>query len=94
MKKKAHPIGMLSFILHSDFCNLTFALGLDHASSIYLDYNATTPIDSLAVADAMQPYLHAQFGNPSSTHAYGRATHDAVDAARKQVASLRPCGRG
>jgi cysteine desulfurase len=54
---------------------------------IYLDYNATTPIDP-AVADAMMPFLRDGFGNPSSTHAYGRATHDAVDAARRQVASL------
>ncbi|MBX9679979.1 MAG: cysteine desulfurase [Gemmataceae bacterium] len=54
---------------------------------IYLDYNATTPIDP-AVADAMEPYLREQFGNPSSTHAYGRATHHAVDIARQQVALL------
>ena len=40
---------------------------------IYLDYNATTPVDP-AVAEAMLPYLHEHFGNPSSTHAYGVAT--------------------
>ena len=35
---------------------------------IYLDYNATTPIDP-AVAEAMLPYVHGLFGNPSSGHA-------------------------
>jgi cysteine desulfurase len=54
---------------------------------IYLDYNATTPIDP-AVVDAMLPYLREQFGNPSSTHAYGKEAHDAVARAREQVAAL------
>src|SRR6266540_620385 len=54
---------------------------------IYLDYNATTPIDP-AVLDAMLPSLRTQFGNPSSTHAYGKAAHDAVEVARGQVAAL------
>ncbi len=54
---------------------------------IYLDYNATTPIDP-AVLDAMLPYLKEQFGNPSSAHAFGRAAHEAVDRARQQVADL------
>ena len=34
---------------------------------IYLDYNATTPIDP-GVAEAMLPYIHRHFGNPSSRH--------------------------
>ncbi|MSQ95183.1 MAG: cysteine desulfurase [Gemmataceae bacterium] len=54
---------------------------------IYLDYNATTPIDPV-VLDAMLPYLHMHFGNPSSTHAYGKTAHDAIDLARAQVAGL------
>ena len=54
---------------------------------IYLDYNATTPLDP-AVLDAMLPYLRDHFGNPSSTHAYGMAAHDAVERARAQVAEL------
>jgi cysteine desulfurase len=54
---------------------------------IYLDYNATTPIDP-AVRSAMQPFLDEHFGNPSSTHAYGRTAHDAVEQARAHAASL------
>lgn len=54
---------------------------------IYLDYNATTPIDP-AVVEAMLPYLRDHFGNPSSTHEYGKTAHQAVDVARKQVADL------
>jgi cysteine desulfurase len=56
-------------------------------SPIYLDYNATTPLDP-AVVEAMLPYLQTHFGNPSSTHAYGKTAHDAVDHARSQVAAL------
>ena len=54
---------------------------------IYLDYNATTPIDPM-VADAIRPYLEHYFGNPSSTHAYGVQSKNAVERARKQVALL------
>jgi cysteine desulfurase len=54
---------------------------------IYLDYNATTPLDP-AVVEAMLPYLHKEFGNPSSAHAYGKAAHKAVERARQQVAEL------
>jgi cysteine desulfurase len=54
---------------------------------IYLDYNATTPIDP-AVLDAMLPYLQTHYGNPSSTHVYGKTAHDAIEQARGQVASL------
>ena len=54
---------------------------------IYLDYNATTPIDP-EVAEAMLPFLHRHFGNPSSIHVFGVTTHQAVSAARRQVAML------
>ena len=57
---------------------------------IYLDYNATTPIDPVVV-EAMLPYLSEQFGNPSSSHHYGRITYQAIDAARAQVAQLLGC---
>jgi cysteine desulfurase len=57
---------------------------------IYLDYNATTPIDP-EVAEAMRPYLFEHFGNPSSSHWYGMQTKKAVDQARLQVADLLHC---
>jgi cysteine desulfurase len=57
---------------------------------IYLDYNATTPVDP-AVVEAMLPYLSLHFGNPSSSHRYGHQAHDAVLEARSQVAHLLNC---
>jgi len=53
---------------------------------VYLDHNATTPLDP-AVLDAMMPWLTGQFGNPSSRHEYGRAARRAVDEARARVAA-------
>ncbi|MCB1960785.1 MAG: aminotransferase class V-fold PLP-dependent enzyme, partial [Rhodocyclaceae bacterium] len=52
---------------------------------VYLDHNATTPLDP-AVREAMLPYLDARYGNPSSRHEYGRHARAAIDAARAQVA--------
>ena len=57
---------------------------------IYLDHNATTPILP-EVVDAMLPYLREHFGNPSSSHVYGRRAHQAVARARVQVAALLGC---
>ena len=54
---------------------------------IYLDYNATTPVDP-AVAEIVTRAVLELWGNPSSAHAYGKAAHDAVEAARGQVAAL------
>ena len=54
---------------------------------IYLDYNATTPV-APEVAEAMQPFFHEAFGNPSSSHWYGRYAHQAVEDARNKVATL------
>ncbi len=56
-------------------------------SPVYLDYNATTPIDP-QVLDAMLPFLREQFGNPSSSYALGRAAREAIEHARAQVAAL------
>ncbi|MDR2364716.1 MAG: cysteine desulfurase [Zoogloeaceae bacterium] len=53
---------------------------------VYLDYNATTPLDA-RVLEVMLPYLKTQYGNASSRHEYGRAARRAVDAARQQVAA-------
>ena len=57
---------------------------------IYLDHNASTPVLA-EVVDAMLPYLREHFGNPSSTHLFGRTMHDAVARAREQVARLIEC---
>ena len=54
---------------------------------IYLDYNATTPVDPIII-EAMLPFLKQHFGNPSSSHQYGKVTKEAVDVARQQVAKL------
>lgn len=56
---------------------------------VYLDYAATTPID-LQVVEKMLPWLTQfdHFGNPASTHIYGRTASAAVEAARQQVAGL------
>ncbi len=59
-------------------------------NTIYLDYNATTPIHP-EVADAMIPYLREHFGNPSSSHVYGIATRKAVEVARASVAGMLKC---
>jgi cysteine desulfurase len=55
--------------------------------SIYLDYNATTPIDPEVMAE-MLPFLQNNFGNPSSSYSIGRGSKEAIEKARKQVASL------
>jgi cysteine desulfurase len=60
---------------------------------IYLDYNASTPIDP-AVRDAMLPYLGELHGNPSSSHALGRPMRLAVEKARRQVASMLQADTG
>jgi cysteine desulfurase len=57
---------------------------------IYLDYNATTPVDPLVV-DAMLPYLSIYFGNPSSSHAYAQLPRQAIAKARAQLAELLGC---
>ena len=57
---------------------------------IYLDYNATTPVDP-EVAEAMRPYFTEHFGNPSSAHAYGQQARDSVDWVRTQVAASLGC---
>jgi len=54
---------------------------------IYLDYNASTPVDP-SVLDAMLPYLRENFGNASSIHTFGQKARSAVETAREQVAAL------
>lgn len=57
---------------------------------IYLDHNATTPLAPEVVA-AMQPFLHASFGNPSSVHQEGRAAKVALEQARETIAGFINC---
>lgn len=57
------------------------------SAPIYLDYNATTPV-APQVLEAMLPWLRERFGNPSSSHPYGREAHEAVEGARERVAAL------
>ena len=54
---------------------------------VYLDHNATTPLDE-RVLEAMMPWLKGHYGNPSSIHALGREARTALDTAREQVAQL------
>jgi cysteine desulfurase len=59
-----------------------------NAPPIYLDYQATTPLDR-RVLDRMMPFFLEKFGNPGSvTHSYGREAEAAVETARAEVASL------
>jgi len=58
-------------------------------SSVYLDHNATTALDS-KVLEAMLPWMCEQTGNPTSRHAFGRAARAAIEDARAQVAEA--CG--
>jgi len=57
---------------------------------IYFDYNATTPL-APEVVGAMQPFLTSAYGNPSSLHWAGMPAREAVEMARRQVASLLLC---
>lgn len=58
--------------------------------SIYLDHNATTPVDP-AVVEAMVPYLGGTFGNASSVHHFGRDAKVALENAREQIAAFINC---
>src|SRR5713101_3359025 len=54
---------------------------------VYLDHNATTPVDR-EVLEAMLPFFADEFGNASSIHSFGQRTRAAVENAREQVAAL------
>lgn len=53
---------------------------------VYMDNHATTRVDP-RVVEAMLPYFDSEFGNPHSVHAAGQEARDAVDAARKSIAT-------
>jgi cysteine desulfurase len=70
------------------FLNSNFGIHMKNRKQvIYLDNNATTPIDP-RVLEAMMPFLTDQFANANSTHAFGVEAYEAVKTARKQVADL------
>ena len=60
---------------------------------VYLDNAATTPIDE-EVIEVMMPILKEGFGNPSSTHSFGRVSRSIVEKARKNVAKHLNCAPG
>jgi len=79
MKNKFIPYALGSLL----FLRVTIS-----ADPIYLDYQATTPVDP-QVLQVMLPYFTKDFGNPhSTTHIYGIRAHQAVEKARTQVAKL------
>jgi cysteine desulfurase len=57
---------------------------------IYLDYNASTPVDP-RVLDEMLPYLREKYGNPSSSHSFGVACRSGIEQARERLAVLLGC---
>jgi cysteine desulfurase NifS len=57
---------------------------------VYLDHNATTPVDP-EVLEAIRPYFEAAYGNPSSIHSRGNEARDAVEGARRKVAQALNC---
>lgn len=59
---------------------------------IYLDNNATTPVDP-EVSDALYSSLKRDFGNPSSSHLVGRRAKEAIEAARESIADFLGCRR-
>lgn len=61
-----------------------------HERQIYLDYAATTPVDS-RVVQVMSPYFNETFGNPSSYHQYGQRAEAALEDARRVIAQCLHC---
>ncbi len=57
---------------------------------VYLDNAATTPMDP-EVVQAMIPYMETHFGNPSSSHSFGRKTKTAIEQSRRKIAALLNC---
>lgn len=59
-------------------------------NKIYLDYNATTPVDQ-RVLETMLPYFNERYGNASSDHVFGWDANDSVEHSREQIAKLLNC---
>lgn len=58
--------------------------------NVYIDYSATTPVDP-RVLDKMMTYFTQEFGNTSSSHAFGRKAEDAIETARETIAKIFNC---
>ena len=58
--------------------------------TVYLDYNATTPLDPV-VREAMLPFLEEVWGNPSSVHHIGRRARALLDEGRDKAATVLGC---
>jgi hypothetical protein len=82
----ARPADLASFQCQTLIMD-TLAPEDDCDEVIYLDYNATTPVDP-EVVDAVMPWLFSNFGNPSSGYPLGHASKAAIATARAQVAAL------
>lgn len=59
---------------------------------VYLDHSASTPVDS-RVLETMMPYFSEVYGNPSSSHRWGRIAEKAIENARETVAGILNCKR-
>mgnify|MGYP001553803435 CR=1 FL=1 len=60
--------------------------------AIYLDHSASTPV-APRVLEAMMPYFTEVYGNPSSSHSFGRQAEQAIESARDTVAAVLNCKR-
>lgn len=79
MKKTYMIYTLLNFILF---------IANTYSAPIYLDYQASTPVDP-RVFEVMSPYFTKEFGNPhSTTHIYGTQAHKAIEQARSQIAKV------
>ncbi len=78
----------------ADACGVAAApgSGSEHRAreTIYLDHNATTPLDP-DVVEVMLPFLGEMYGNPSSIHSVGAVAREALDAARRSIAQTINC---
>lgn len=74
--------GKLRAIIQNQGCN-----NMEENHQIYLDYAATTPLDS-RVLKKMLPYFAHEFGNPSSVHSWGQKAEAVVENAREQITKL------
>lgn len=75
-------------LLYNILISLVFFVSKIQAETIYLDYQASTPVDP-RVYRAMSPYFTKEFGNPhSTTHIYGTRAHKAVEQARAKIAKI------